>query len=70
MGFESGDIVIYQDDRTDRKQKVELLQKTTEPKWASEEDNVWEFRVVGDGPLFLEDEVSYIREEEIIELNE
>lgn len=70
MGYEEGDIVIYQDDETDRNQKVKLIDKTTEPKWASEEDNVWKFEVVEDGPLFLEDEVSYIREKDIVELDE
>ena len=70
MSYHTGDIVVYQDDQTDRNQKIKLIKKTTEPRWASEEDNVWEFEVVEDGPLFLEGEISFIREGDIVEVDE
>lgn len=58
--MEKGDIVLYQDDRTDRSQKVELIENTR--------DDIWEFRVVEDGPLFEEGEVSHTGKELLVEL--
>lgn len=51
MGIETGEIVLYQDDRTDRSQKVELLKNTR--------DDIWEFKVLEDGPLFEAGEIGH-----------
>lgn len=58
--MEKGDIVLYQDDRTDHSQKVELLENTR--------DNIWEFRVLENGPLFEEGEVGHTGKDLLIEL--
>lgn len=61
--FAPGETVVYNDDETDRSQRVELEKQTTEPAWANEP--VWLFTVLEDGPMFKEGEQSYARDDDL-----